>query len=333
MIGQEIVKRVYEAEDKKEEEEQALRPRSTNFTHASELGWIDDCPRHLCLKRLCPEKAKGLNAETKRRFREGKKQEDLIRKDLTLAGYQLTRRGLLTWPDLQLAGEIDDEITVNGNTGPIDYKTASSAMFRHISQAQCQADLLKSPHIWIRHYPSQIQAYLLMLRKTLGFLYFKDKESAALHAIDIEFDPSYASSLLDGLRYVNECVAKDDPPKAEKKDACDNCGFADFDFPERQKGAMSGKIEIVTDEDWLLRLTEYQLLIDTGAAKVAKEFKSLEDEIKDEFRGRKAYVGDHLIESRGYFVPYYDVPEQEKLKYQKQREQFRTSIKLVFDKL
>jgi CRISPR/Cas system-associated exonuclease Cas4 (RecB family) len=331
MIGQEIVQRVYEAQDKKEEEERALHPRLAQYTHASELGWIDDCPRHLCLKRLCPEKAKGPSAERKRRFAEGKKQEELIRKDLTLAGYQLTRRDLLTWPDLQLVGEIDDEITVNGNTGPIDYKTASSAMFRHISQAQCQADLLKSPHIWIRHYPSQIQAYLLMLRKNLGFLYFKDKESGNLHAIDIPFDPAYASSLLDGLRYVNECIAKEDPPKAEKKEVCEGCGFADFDFPEQEK--TSGEIEVVTEEDWLLKLKEYQVLVDSGVQKSVKEFKKLEEEIKDEFRGRTAYVGDHFIESKSYFVPYYDVPEQEKAKYQKQREQFRTSIKLIFNKI
>ena len=321
---------VRRAKEDSEAREKIVKP---GFTGASELGWVSDCPRRLCLMHLCPKKGKGFDEKTTARLQEGTKQESLIRADLAYAGAELIHVPRLEWPALKLTGELDDLIVVDGEQYPIDYKTCSSAMFNKVSRAQSKEDLIRSPFSWIRHYPAQLQAYMLMTHKRLSALLFKDKEGGAMRLMDIELDPSYASSLLDGLRYVNECVAKDDPPKAEEKEVCKSCGFAEFDFPERQRGAISGKIEIVTDEDWLLRVREYQTLIDSGVQKSAKEFKKLEDEIKDEFRGRTAYVGDHLIESKSYFVPYYDVPEQEKLKYQKQREQFRTSIKLVFAKL
>jgi len=332
MISEKISGLLEESRVRQEKEDSEARKKDVgDFTGASQLGWVSDCPRRLCLMRLCPEKAKDRDEKMKTRLQEGKKQERIIRADLAMAGVELVHPGRLEWPALQLSGELDDLIVVDGEKYPIDYKTCSSAMFTKIQRAQSKEDLIRSPFIWLRHYPAQLQAYMLMTQKRLSALLFKDKEGGAMRLMDIELDFAYASSLLDGLRYVNDCVAKEDPPKAEKKDACGDCGFADFDFPEQEK--LSGEIETVSDETWLLKLKDYQGFVDSGVAKSAKEFEKLEKEIKDEFRGRRAYVGSHIIESKAYFVPYYDVPEQEKLKYQKQREQFRTSIKLIFAKL
>jgi CRISPR/Cas system-associated exonuclease Cas4 (RecB family) len=279
--------------------------------------------------RMCPEKGKERDEKMKARMQEGTKQETIIRADFTKAGIKLIHPGRLTWEALELTGELDDLVVVDGKEYPIDYKTCSSAMFSKIQRARSKDDLLKSPFIWIRHYPAQLQAYMLMTRKMPSVLFFKDKESGARHLMDVELDPAYASGLLEGLRYVNECVKKEDPPKAEAKEACDACGFADFDFPDRETGAMKGEIEVVTEETWLMKLKEYQMMLDAGAQKAAKEFDKLDKEIKDEFKGRRALVGAHLVESKAYFTAFFDVPADEKAKYQKQREQFRTSIKLV----
>jgi len=333
MISEKITTLLKEAGVRRAKEDSEAREKivKPGFTGASELGWVSDCPRRLCLMQLCPKKGKGFDEKTTARLQEGKKQESLIRADLAYAGAELIHVPRLEWPALKLTGDLDDLIVVDGEKYPIDYKTASSAMFNKISRLQSKEDLIRSPFIWLRHYPAQLQAYMLLTQKRLSALLFKDKEGGGMRLMDIELDFAYASSLLDGLRYVNECVAKEDPPKAEKKEVCAGCGFADFDFPEQEK--TSGEIEIVTDEDWLLRVKEYQGLVDSGVQKSAKEFKKLEDEIKDEFRGRKAFVGDHLIESKGYFVPYADVPEDIKIKYMKQRENFRTSINLIFAKV
>jgi len=332
MISEKITTLLKEAGVRRAEEEQEARKKAVgDFTGASQLGWVSDCPRRLCLMRLCPEKAKGRDEKMVTRLQEGTKQEILIRKDLKDAGIKLIHIPRLEWPALKLTGDLDDLIVVDGEEYPIDYKTCSSAMFNKISRVQSKEDLIRSPFIWLRHYPAQLQAYMLLTQKRLSALLFKDKEGGAMRLMDIELDSAYASSLLDGLRYVNECVAKDDPPKAEKKDVCAGCGFADFDFPEQEK--TSGKIEVVTDEDWLLRLKEYQQFVDSGVAKSARYFERLEKEIKDEFRGRTAYVGNHIIQSKSYFSTFLDIPEEEKAKYQKQREQFRTSINLIFNKL
>ena len=332
MISEKITTLLKEAGVRRAKEDSEAREKvvKPGFTGASELGWVSDCPRRLCLMRLCPEKATRRDEKMIARLQEGKKQESLIRADLAYAGVKVIHIPRLDWPALKLTGDLDDLVVVDGEKYPIDYKTASSAMFNKILRLQSKEDLIRSPFIWVRHYPAQLQAYMLLTQTRLSALLFKDKEGGAMRLMDIELDPAYASSLLDGLRYVNECVAKDDPPKAEKKDVCAGCGFADFDFPEQE--GISGEIEVVTDEDWLLRLELYQGLVDSGVQKSVKEFKKLEDEIKDEFRGRTAYVGNHIIQSKSYFSTFLDIPEEEKAKYQKQREQFRTSIKLIFDK-
>jgi len=300
----------------------------SGLNRASQLGWVQDCPRHLCLLRLAPDKDKGFDDTMKRRLREGNKQEALMRADLTAAGIKIVHHGRLTWEALELTGESDDSVVFDDEY-PIDYKTCSSAMFKRIERAQSYGDLIRSPFIWIRHYPAQMQAYMLMLQKRLSVLFFKDKEGGARYLMDVELDQKYASFLIEGIRYINDCVKKEDPPKAEMKEACDACGFADHCFPGVERGASAGNLEIVTEETWLMKLKEYQILIDRGVQQTAKEFDKLDKEIKEEFRGRRVLCGSHLIESKPYFVPFYDVPKEEKEKYLKQREQFRTSIKLA----
>jgi CRISPR/Cas system-associated exonuclease Cas4 (RecB family) len=329
VISEKITTLLKDAEAHQAEEDSEAREKAVKgFTGASQLGWVQDCPRRLCLMRMCPDRAVDFDEKMKTRMREGKKQETIIRADLTAAGIELASVGRLTWPKYELTGELDDLVLIDGQGYPIDYKTCSSAMFSKIQRAQSKDDLLQSPFIWIRHYPAQLQAYMLMTRKMPSVLFFKDKESGQKHLMDIELDSPYASMLLDGLQYVNECVRKEDPPAAEKKEACDACGFADYDFPEREKDA-GGQLEVVTEETWLLKLKEYQMMLDQGVAKAVKEFEKLDKEIKEEFRGRRALVGGHLIESKPFFTTFLDIPQEEKAKWQKQREQFRTSIKLV----
>jgi CRISPR/Cas system-associated exonuclease Cas4 (RecB family) len=330
MISEKISGLLVEAGTQQAKDDSEAREKVTQgFTGASQLGWVQDCPRRLCLMRMCPDKAKDFDEKTKARFQEGKKHESLIRADLEGAGIKLVHPGRLTWPALELTGELDDLVEVGGKQYPIDYKTCSSAMFSKVQRAQSKDDLLRSPFIWIRHYPAQLQAYMLMTQKMPSVLFFKDKESGQRHLMDVELDPAYASSLLDGLRYVNECVKKEDPPKAEMKEACEACGFYDFDFPDVERGAAAGQLEVIAEETWLMKLKEYQMMLDQGVAKAVKDFEKLDKEIKEEFRGRRVLVGAHLIESKVYFTTFFDIPADEKMKYQKQREQFRTSIKLV----
>lgn len=332
MIGQEIVKKIEAAQELSEAFRSNAVPR--NFNRASDLGWVMDCPRYLCLKRLCPEKETQPDKKQRSRFREGRKQEPLVYADLEAAGFKLTPRGRLTWDEYKLSGEIDREIEIDGKKLPIDVKTCSSQMFKHIERAQGKDDLLRSSFIWIRHYPAQLQAYMMLLREEPSVLLFKDKESGSYHPIDIELDSLYARILLDGIQEVNQWVAKQDPPAAQMKDACDGCGFFAFDFPETDRSqVMQSGIEIIEDPEWLMKLKEYQDLIDAGVAKLSKEMEKIEKEIKEEFAGRKAIVGLHLIESKTFTRTTYDIPQDIKDKYKGNAEYFRTSIKLVGDKL
>lgn len=328
-ISMELTEKLDKAIDSSEKVDDAIHDIPGGYNRCSELGWIDDCPRYLCLRRLCPEKEAARDRKMRRRLREGKLQEALIRADLGAAGIKLIHRKRQVWPKYKLTGEADDEVERNGNPPvPIDYKTCSSSMFQRIQNAQEMNDLLGSPFIWIRHYPAQLQAYMLMLGKPVSVLYFKDKESGLFHLLDIELDKRYSSRLLEGIDEVNVRVDKEDPWPAEYKQACQDCGFFSHDFPETDKATMAqGEIEIIEDQDWMMKLAEHQQIIDAGFLAMKKKFEPLDREIKDAFLGRKVMIGGHLIQSNPYSQTTYNVPQEVKDKYKEQAQRFRTSIK------
>ena len=329
MISEKIVEKLKESEEKATEEEKDKQP-SSNLNRASEIGWVDECPRYLCLSRLCPEKRKPKDEKQLIRMREGKKQEPLMAADLAKAGFELQTKPRLVWPDLQLTGELDRLIKIDNKFYPIDFKTSSSAMFKHISRMQTAQDFLKSRFYWLRLYPGQLSIYMLMTHCRFSCLFTKDKESGLAHFVDIELDSQYTSRLLNGLRQVNEWVRAENPPKAEKIEICDSCDFADYDFPDTE--TTSKELEIITDEDWLIKAKEYEQLIKAGAQIQAKALEGLEKDMKEAFRGQRALIGNVLIESKPYLTTYFDVPAEEKAKYQKQRENFRASIKILADR-
>jgi len=337
LIGQEIVKKLEESAQATDTKDQAVNTPPAGYNRASELGWVYDCPRYLCLRRMYPEKETAPGTSLKRRFREGKKQERLIVEDLTAAGFKLEKLGRLVWDKYKISGEIDRLIEINGQMIPIEFKSCSSAMFHKVERAQTKEDLIRSPHIWLRHYPVQCQTYMLLTRREPSVLLFKDKEAGDYYPMDMDLDAAYASVILDGVQYVNDCVEKENPPPAELKEACEGCGFFAYDFPGTEKAQISqAGIEIIDDPDWLMKLQEYQALLNSltvyqekGAERLDKKFDKLDKEIKEAFQGRKVIIGEHLIESKPYQTPTYDIPKEIKEKYKQIQERFRTSIKLI----
>jgi len=329
-IGQEIIRRVDEAIEK---EKQPEGP-PPGYNRASELGWWDDCPRYLCLRRLCPEKEAPKSKSFRRRLREGRKQELLIANDLELAGFELRSRPRLIWDKHRISGEIDREIKANGDFSPIDFKTCSSAMFPRLEKLTTAEALLHSDFYWVRHYPAQLSTYMLMLQKQQSVILFKDKDSGLFHTVDIELDPSYASQIVGGADEVNIRVEKEDPFPAEYKPICQDCGFFAFDFPDTDKATLAqGDIETVDDEEWLVKLAEHQEFVDGGLTELIKKFEKLDKEIKGAFQGRRVMIGSHVVESKGYLQTYYDVPDDLKEKFKKQAQRYRASIKHLAEAL
>ena len=322
-IGKVIIQRL---DEKIEQRAKARRQEEHKYNRASSAGWVDDCKQHLVLMRVCPEKEALPEMDSQRRLDEGQRQEKIIAEELTEAGFKLEKCERMKNDELQIEGEVEYRLVQSGNKFPLDFKTASSWMFRQISRYEHFKELLTSPHIWVRHYPPQLQIYDFLYGDEVGLLFFKDKDLNRKHVIGVPYDQFYTERIIDGLQIVNECVRKGDMLKPVYSDACRYCGFFSTCFPDSD--FVKEKIAVVTDEEMELKLQRWQEI-----EKIGKEYDKLYDEIKAHFRGETVIVGDFLIKSKPFTATVYDVPEDIKKKFAREDERFRMSIKNIVSAL
>jgi len=316
---------IVETLDKKTEERmnkaQRERQEGPILNHASEAGWVDDCLRFLVAKRLYPEKEEAKTIEQQRRLEEGKAQEIVMRQELLGAGFELAEARPMTWPDYQLTGEVDDILIKNGDHFPLDYKSASTHMFRRIAKCNQATELLDSNFYWVRHYPAQLNIYDILYKMPCGILLFKDKDRNVKHEIEVPMNSQYTDHILAGLDQVNNHVAKKTLPPAEYKDICANCGFCwNLCFAENE--VHKPEVKVVEDPETELKLKRRDELDAT-----AKEFKNLDEEIKAAYKGENIIIGDFRIYSKPFEATAYSVPKDIKEQYKYQQERVRMTIK------
>lgn len=325
MIGQQITKRLDELTIKRAEEKKAEDLIKLN--RASNVGWIDDCLRFLVLMRLLPETIALPSLEVQRRLEEGIAQEELIDKELEKAGYEIEKVSRETNEELQLTGEADRRVKINGNKHLFDYKTCSSYIFKEVSKYQFPDDLLESRHPWIRHYKAQMTSYGFLYGEDVVVLYFKDKEANMKHTVDIPYDENYMEHLIEELMKVNEYVEKGIFPKQEYKESCKSCQFMDsVCFPGSDVGKK--RIVRVTEEEAVAMATRWAEI-----EKIGKEFKRLNDNLKEQFKGETIMVGDLSIKSTPFTATIYKVPDEIKAKYRESQDRTRMSIVNVATKI
>lgn len=320
-IGKELIKAVDKATESR------IKRRESQYTHASEAGWANECLRYLCLKRLVPDQEALHDIERQRRFDEGKAQEKIMRAELIEAGIKIVETTKkLNWAKYMLQGELDDIILQNGNKYPLDYKTASSHMFSQIKRCNNAEDLLGSKFNWIRHYPTQLQLYIMLAQREgltksdTGVLYFKDKDSASKYSIDIPLNTSYINYIFKALEKVNEFVLQNKAPSPEHVEDCKHCGFFNRCFPGSDFARES--ITVIPDAEMEIKLKRREKL-----EPASREYKKLDKEIKDCFRGQDCMVGDYRIWSTEYEVTGYDVPVEIKNEYKTKLMRERVNIR------
>lgn len=316
---------IVETLDKKTEERmkkiEESRREGKILNHASDAGWVDDCLRYLVAKRLHPEKEEAKSLEQQRRLEEGKAQEVIMRNELLYAGYQIAEAKPMTWPDYELTGEVDDILIKNGDHFPLDYKSASTHMFRRIARCNTAMELLESKFYWVRHYPAQLNIYDVLYKYPCGILLFKDKDRNVKHEIEAPMHSQYTDHVLAGLDQVNNHVAKKTMPPAEYKDICQHCGFCwTLCFEGNQ--VHKPEVRVVEDPETELKLKRRDELEES-----AKEFKKLDEEIKGTYKGENLIIGDFRIYSSPYDATAYSVPKDIKEQYKYQQERVRMTIK------
>lgn len=328
-IGKEIIAKVDAVEDKYQQEDEAKNlDERRKWNRASALGWAFDCPRHLCLNRLCPEK-EVVTPGQRRRFREGKLQESMLKAELRAAGVQFDPdpKPLLE-KNYLIKGQADDLMVVAGKPIPTDYKSASGAMYDRIFPINGTDGLIKSPQAWIRHYPTQVLTYNYLYDQPGGFLFFKNKEGghpvSDKHLIWVARNDKYMAELLAIVAQVNDWVKREDPPAAVWIDSCKSCGFMEHDFKPEERVE---KVEAITDEELMALLDRRESNLEAH-----KQYEADDEEVKRRLKlidRDKFLIGDYLVQNTKYNKRTHEIPEDIKKQYEVLVTLMRTTIKLT----
>jgi len=286
---------------------------------ASEAG--HPCIRFLVLSRLKPEFKALHDVNLQRIFDEGNLHEKAVLRELEEAGFQVVeQQRSFEWKKFQLTGHIDGKIKIDGKLIPIDIKSCSPNIFPTIEKASPE-EMLTSKYTWIRKYPAQILLYMLMDGAEEGIILFKDKSSGRKCQKNFNLNDhlEYTESILKKLEIVNSYVEKGEIPDTEQSDECRRCDFAKtVCFPGQDYGP---GFDIYSDEE-----IEAKLIRREELKQYSKEYKELDKEIKDQFKGKNAVVGEFLIESKEYERKNYNVPDEIKNQYLEIKNYFRTTI-------
>jgi len=291
---------------------------------ASEAG--HPCVRFLVLSRIATHLKTMHDVGLQRIFDLGNVVEDAVIRELSDTEYKVVeqQRGY-EWKKFQLSGRIDAKVGINGSFLPLEIKSSSPNVFRTVVD-MAPSDMLKSKYPWIRKYPAQLLLYCLMEGAEAGIMLFFNKTTGEkcqkFFILDSDM-MAYAETILKKLDAVNEWVAKNDAPPAERIPDCEGCGFAKTScFVGQDYGP---GFEMMMDAaDVEARLERREAL-----APAAKEYGDLDEELKAQFKGKSAIVGTFKIESKPLEKTYYDVPKDIKVQYAAKRQEFRTSFERI----
>jgi hypothetical protein len=291
---------------------------------ASEAG--HPCVRFLVLSRIATKQKALHDVGLQRIFDEGNVHEAAVMRELEDAGIKvIEQQRSYEWRKFQLSGRIDAKIAVNGSFVPLEIKSCSPNIFPAIRE-MAPNQMVNSKYPWVRKYPAQLLTYMLMEGSETGIMLFKNKTSGEkcqkLFILDSEM-MAYAETILKKLELVNEWVAKNDAPPAERIADCEGCGFAKTScFVGQDYGP---GFELMMDAAEV----EAKLERRESLAPAAKEYDEIDEELKAQFRGKSAIVGAFKIESKPYEKTKYDWPDELKAQYASKKTEFRTSIERI----
>lgn len=281
----EIAKKVIEEKEKQIK----LYPRDVN--RASDAG--HPCIRYLVFSRIAWDKRKPHDVGLQFIFDRGIAAESVMDEELKLAGFKVVEHGRV-YEDkgLQLRGQIDRKIGIDGVRIPLEYKTVSP---REIDSIATVDDMIESKRVYIQQWPAQLLLYMLLSGSQNGVFYLKN--SLTWYPKDIwvslEDHMDYVFALVEKLKTVNEWVAKGEAPDIWPEDfaTCDNCGFLLHCQPEVHFGK---EAEIYNRPEIEAMLEERENL------KYYKDrYEELDKEVKEYFKGvEKALCGRFLIEGK-----------------------------------
>jgi hypothetical protein len=255
---------------------------------ASAIGW--PCPsgaRYLALLRTVqPDPT---SPELQAIFEEGDAQEEIIARQLTKDGWGVIEleRPNKVWPDLQISGRIDREVTIpkavaeglglDSRTHYIgEFKTMSGPSFE---KATSIAAMAGAHQPWLRSYPTQLVMYLWLEGRPAGIFILKCKQTNEFRFLPMHMDEwiGLAANAVERCKEVNAHIAAGTlPPVTGYEQAvCGRCRVRSACLP----GEAGPGADVILDE---AMVEELQRRDDLAAA--AAQYKESDEYVKSQIK-------------------------------------------------
>jgi hypothetical protein len=272
-----------------------IKSYPVHSNRASDLG--HPCVRYLVLSRTHWKERALHDVGLQRIFSLGNEIEQITLKELAASGVRVVEQQrpieikkyqITAHPDGKII-DVDDERLLY----PMDIKSCSPHIFDAISTIE---DMQRSKYLHLRKYPTQITVYMMdddgRMQHDKGLLIFKNKVSGKLKEVWMDWDQSFADSILAKAEAVNQHIAAGTLPEPCEYDeaVCGSCPFTHICNRER----VGNEVEISDNEELAGMIVRMNELADAF-----KEYNSLNKEIGKIVEGKEKLIcGDYFIDGK-----------------------------------
>jgi CRISPR/Cas system-associated exonuclease Cas4 (RecB family) len=267
-------------------------------TRASSIG--NDCERALFYERTVPaEERVAHQPELQAIFELGKDMERIVVRRLEDMGCEIVQRGR-DYVDRahQISGHTDVRVRMPGWPRAVSCEVKGLGLVGE--RIKTLDDMRHHQAAHIRRYVDQALTYLFLADEEIHLFVLFSKASGWPTIIAVPRDDARIAELLAKADRVQLAVLNDEPPSRTQSKDCGRCQFATVCLPDVSFGP---GVQVVDDAELLVMLERREEL-----AEAAKEFKALDEELKDALpRAEEVLLGDYVITSkevqrRGYEV-------------------------------
>jgi hypothetical protein len=266
---------------------------------AGDLGFA--CDRYQVLSRLHPELKPLPDLGLLKIFRVSSLMEDPNLELMKKAGIKVVeQQRSYAWREKEISGRIDARVDIERLAGrvPLEHKALSPNLFRTVLKHKEEGiPLTKSKLSYLRKYPGQLSAYALMDGSEHGVWFYFEKSSGDYFFWILPLDLCYAEELVQRAERTNASVRSGEIPAAARIDLCERCEFSKTSCFTGLAGGEG--FEIILDDADLEEALRRRADLEASA----HEFKELDEDIKQRFRGKEAIVGADpgwMIRSKPY---------------------------------
>jgi hypothetical protein len=238
------------------------------------------------------------------------------------------------YPEKQISGFVDGKVEVDIPSlkkkvrVPLEHKAVSPNSFRTLVKHKKDGiPLTKAKQPWMKKWPGQLQIYDFMDGSEFGVHMFYEKVSGDYLFWTSAMDYEYVETLLKRAEDTNTAVFNRAIPLPCRKEICDGCDFEEtYCFVGKSFG--EGDEILIDKDEWNQKLLHYLEI-----KPFKSEIKEIEDELREDWKGKNLLFADVRVTWKSYPVTAYDIPEailkkreQEDKQYAKERPTFRMKV-------